>query len=102
MSILYAESNDRSGLSDRFGLQGIDIFKLSIIVKYHKNKNAVQVNGKLYAQIIQNCVVSLVPIENTIDEMFEVTFYNKNHHLQMLAIDQRPPIFNLIKKKKKL
>ena len=26
---------------------------------------------------------------------------NDNHHLQMLAIDQRPPIFNLIKKKKK-
>ena len=25
---------------------------------------------------------------------------NNNHHLQMLAIDQRPPIFNLIKKKK--
>ena len=26
---------------------------------------------------------------------------DNNHHLQMLAIDQRPPIFNLIKKKKK-
>jgi len=26
---------------------------------------------------------------------------NKNYHLQMLAIDQRPPIFNIIKKKKK-
>ena len=26
---------------------------------------------------------------------------NENHHLQMLAIDQRPPIFNLIKSKKK-
>ena len=26
---------------------------------------------------------------------------NNNHHLQMLAIDQRPPIFNLIKSKKK-
>ena len=26
---------------------------------------------------------------------------NDNHHLEMLAIDQRPPIFNIIKKKKK-
>ena len=26
---------------------------------------------------------------------------NKNNHLEMLAIDQRPPIFNIIKKKKK-
>ena len=85
---LNAESNERSALSDRFGLQGIDIFKLSIIVKYHKNKNAVQVNGKLYAQIIQNCVVSLVPIENTIDEMFEVTFYNKNQLVSKNLFDE--------------
>ena len=28
-------------------------------------------------------------------------YYNDYYHLQMLAIDQRPPIFNLIKKKKK-
>ena len=26
---------------------------------------------------------------------------NKNNHLEMLAIDQRPPIFNIIKNKKK-
>ena len=26
---------------------------------------------------------------------------NNNNHLEMLAIDQRPPIFNIIKKKKK-
>ena len=26
---------------------------------------------------------------------------NNSNHLQMLAIDQRPPIFNLIKNKKK-
>ena len=26
---------------------------------------------------------------------------NKNNHLEMLAIDQRPPIFNIIKSKKK-
>ena len=26
---------------------------------------------------------------------------SKHHHLEMLAIDQRPPIFNIIKKKKK-
>ena len=85
---LNAESNERSALSDRFGLQGIDIFKLSIIVKYHKNKNAVQVNGKLYAQIIQNCVVSLVPIENTNDEMNEVIFNYKNQ-LDKLGEDEK-------------
>ncbi len=75
---LNAESNERSALSHRFGLQGIDAFKLSITVKHLRKRNAVQVNGKLHAQIIQNCVVSLIPIENTIDEVFEVIFYEKN------------------------
>ena len=27
---------------------------------------------------------------------------NNNNHLEMLAIDQRPPIFNIIKTKKKI
>ena len=27
---------------------------------------------------------------------------NNNSHLEMLAIDQRPPIFNIIKTKKKI
>ena len=75
---LKAESNERSALAGRFGLQAIDLFKLSITVKHIKNKNAVQVNGTLYAKIIQYCVVSLVPIENTIDEEFEAIFYDEN------------------------
>ena len=75
---LKAESNERSALAGRFGLQGVDVFQLSITVKHPRNKNAVQVNGRLYAEIIQNCVVSLIPIENTINEVFEVIFYDKN------------------------
>ena len=85
---LNAESNERSALAGRFGLQAIDLFKLSITVKHIKNKNAVQVNGTLYAKIIQNCVVSLVPIENTIDEEFEAIFYDENQLVSEELFDE--------------
>ena len=45
-------------------------------------------NGTLYAKIIQNCVVSLVPIENTIDEEFEAIFYDENQLVSEELFDE--------------
>ena len=57
------------------------MFKTSQIYRNNLNKNMKSLTTGKYIHIKKLC--------------------NDNHHLQMLAIDQRPPIFNLIKSKKK-
>lgn len=74
---LTAESDERDALSKRFGLKAIEAFNLILKMKRLRKENAIRLRGKLYASVIQNCVVSAVPIKNTIEEEFEVIFHEE-------------------------
>ena len=74
---LTAESDERAALSKRFGLKAIDAFNLIVKIKPLREKNAIRLRGQLYASVIQSCVVSAVPIKNTIEEEFEVIFHEE-------------------------
>ena len=75
---LTAESHERVALSKRFGLSAIETFNLILKMKPLRRENAIRLRGKLYATVIQSCIVSLVPIKNTIEEEFEVIFREEN------------------------
>ena len=75
---LTAESHERVALSKRFGLRAIETFNLILKMKPLRQENAIRLRGKLYATVIQSCIVSLVPIKNTIEEEFEVIFRDEN------------------------
>jgi uncharacterized metal-binding protein YceD (DUF177 family) len=75
---LTAESDERAALSKRFGLKAIDAFNLIVKIKPLREKNAIRLRGQLYASVIQSCIVSLVPIKNTVEEEFEIIFREEN------------------------
>ena len=75
---LTAESDERAALSRRFGLKAIDAFNLILKMKPLRKKNAIRLRGKLYATVVQSCIVSLVPIKNTVEEEFEILFREEN------------------------
>ena len=75
---LTAERDERSALSTRFGLKAIDVFNLIVKIKRLRKKNAIRLRGQLYASVVQSCIVSLVPIKNTVEEEFEIIFREEN------------------------
>ncbi|MBD20894.1 MAG: hypothetical protein CMM83_03465 [Rhodospirillales bacterium] len=85
--VLNPESSEKIALAKRFGFEEIKIFTINVFVKAIKSKHAVRVSGKINAKIVQNCVVSMVPIESIIDETFEVDFYDISHVVTETFLD---------------
>mgnify|MGYP001306283307 CR=1 FL=1 len=77
--VLTPESTEKIALAKRFGFEEIKNFTIKVCVKTIKSKHRVRVSGKINAKIVQNCVVSMVPIESIIDETFDVDFYDISH-----------------------
>ena len=92
---LTAESDERSALSKRFGLRAIEFLNLKFKIKPLRRGNVIRLRGKLYASVVQNCIVSLIPIKNTIQEEFEIIFREENHidRVECEDIDDLEPFF---------
>lgn len=71
---LTAESDERTALSKRFGINAIEAFSLILKMKPLRKENTIRLRGRLYATVIQSCVVSVLPVKNTIEEEFEIFF----------------------------
>jgi len=93
---LSAESDERAALSKRFGLKAIDAFNSILKIKPLRKKNAIRLRGKLYASVVQSCIVSLVPIKNTVEEEFEIIFREGNQidRTGSEDIDELEPYFD--------
>jgi uncharacterized metal-binding protein YceD (DUF177 family) len=73
-------AEERSALAKEFDLLGIDSLAADVaIVPWRGDGFAVA--GRVRAVITQSCVVSLVPVEQTIDEPFEVHFVREDSRL---------------------
>jgi uncharacterized metal-binding protein YceD (DUF177 family) len=71
IDIAVSES-ERAALAEEYGLQAVKAF--SAQVETRPISGGVKVDGRLTADIVQTCVVSLVPVEEHIDETFSVRF----------------------------
>jgi uncharacterized protein len=71
-SIVAGEA-ERNAIAQAAGLRGLPgleaYFRLT-----HVAGSAVRVEGRVSAQVVQTCVVTLEPVENTVDEAVEVLF----------------------------
>ncbi|NKB21146.1 MAG: DUF177 domain-containing protein [Alphaproteobacteria bacterium] len=71
---LSAESDECNALAERFGLQAIETFNCTLSVKFLRREKAIRLRGKLHAKVVQSCVVSMVSVENVIEDEFEILF----------------------------
>ncbi|MBI76426.1 MAG: hypothetical protein CMM53_01400 [Rhodospirillaceae bacterium] len=85
--VLNPESSEKIALAKRFGFEEIKSFTINVCVKTIKAKHAVRVSGNINAKIVQNCVVSMVPLESIIDETFDVDFYDISHVVTETFLD---------------
>lgn len=74
---LEADEQERRRLAGRFGLLDIKKLEAKLDIQSARAGQAVEVTGKLIADVVQKCVVTLEPlpahIEHTIDVLYEVT-----------------------------
>lgn len=64
---------ERKALAEALGLFDIPAFTAEFILKRARN-GVVHVDGRLVAEVVQECVVSLEPVRQRIDETVELRF----------------------------
>jgi uncharacterized metal-binding protein YceD (DUF177 family) len=70
---ITATDKERAALAQRFDLISLDNLTASFALK-RVRKDLVRVKGRVSADFVQACVVTLDPIPARIDERFEVDF----------------------------
>lgn len=71
---LDAGPAERSALAARFGILGIGRLEGELALRRVRAGRAVRVEGRLRADVTQACVVTLVPVPQSIDTEFAVVF----------------------------
>jgi uncharacterized metal-binding protein YceD (DUF177 family) len=73
-------AEERQALAKEFGVLGIESLSADLVVVPWQG-DGFAVTGRIKAAITQSCVVSLVPVEQKIDEPFEVHFVPQGSRL---------------------
>jgi len=85
------------GLARRFGLRSLDSLHATGQVSELRGGAALRVDGRLQASLTQNCVVTLEPVTQTVDEPFFLEFGDNADVIDaatgelVVAPDQDPP-----------
>ena len=78
--VVEANEKQRAALAREHDLAGVERYRAELTVEPWK-RNGVRVSGKVLADIVQECVVTLDPIHNHIDETFEAIFLPEDSRL---------------------
>lgn len=70
---IVASDTERAALAAEHGLVGLEALSADIDVRRGAN-GLVLVDGRLRAEVVQTCVVSLVPVPQRIDDAFHLSF----------------------------
>jgi uncharacterized metal-binding protein YceD (DUF177 family) len=70
---IEATADERVAVAEAFGLLGIESLAADVAIVPWRGEGFA-VTGRVVARITQRCVVSLAPVEQAIDEPFEVYF----------------------------
>jgi uncharacterized metal-binding protein YceD (DUF177 family) len=70
---LEADAAERAALARRFGLPRLD--QLAALVRLSRQPgDLIRVNGRLEAELVQTCVVTLEPFPSHVEDSFDVLF----------------------------
>lgn len=78
--LVEADETQRQALSEDHGLQSVESFRAELVVAPWKRRG-VKVTGRVSADVIQTCVVTLDPVTNHIDEEIEGLFLPRDSRL---------------------
>jgi hypothetical protein len=71
---IAADEGERAALAERFGLKGIDRLEATVRLQRRKGGRMVAVDGALSADVVQTCVVTLVPLPAHVEDTFDARF----------------------------
>ena len=69
-----ATAVERAEIASAFGLEAISSLTAELVMMIRPRAKVIELSGRINAAIIQNCVVSLEPVEQTIDEPIAASF----------------------------
>lgn len=92
---LTAEPAERNALAGRFGILAVEALGAHVRLKAIAGGTMVQLRGRLMADVVQACVVTLEPVPQHIDEEFELTFAEGEDEdgaeIELSIEDEDPP-----------
>ena len=71
---ISAGAQERVALAARFGLVALDSLSAQVSLRRIGHGPVVRVEGRLSAEVVQNCVVSLEPVHNWVEEDFVLLY----------------------------
>lgn len=71
---LAANGNECTSIAERLGVRSVDRLEAKIHLKPKNSGHTLEVEGHLSADVVQECVVTLVPIESHIEDDFEAWY----------------------------
>jgi uncharacterized metal-binding protein YceD (DUF177 family) len=96
---ISANGEERAALARRFGLQAIDRLEAEFTLRRAGN-GVIHVEGRLDAEIVQSCVVTLEPVPARVEEEFAADFADvpgrpaEDEEIDFEAADPPEPIQN--------
>ncbi|MBE7185199.1 MAG: DUF177 domain-containing protein [Methylobacterium mesophilicum] len=84
--VIEPDAETRAVLAQEHGLLGVESFKADLTVEKWK-RNGVRVRGRVEALIDQECVVTLEPLRNRIDEEVDAVFLPEDSKLGREGFD---------------
>ncbi|MEK1887208.1 MAG: DUF177 domain-containing protein [Phyllobacterium sp.] len=84
---IEADEKERAALRDFHELEDVKSFKADLQIVPWK-KDGIRIRGKVRADIVQACVVTLEPIETRIDTDIDTLFVPENSRLARLPLDE--------------
>lgn len=91
--VLEADVQVREKLAGRFGVLSVDYLKADVFVKALAGGPIHRVEGRIAADIVQACVVTLDPVKQHIEEEFSIEFgpeASVEHDLELTLEDPDP------------
>ena len=71
---LAADAAERAALAKRFGLISLDRFEAQLAVEWVERDKVLALRGRISADVVQSCVVTLEPVPNTVSEAIDLLF----------------------------
>ncbi len=73
---LDAKPDERARLAKRLGLVSLEQLAAALTLRRNHDTGLIHVEGRLEADIVQTCVVSLTPFPSHVEDSFEADFSN--------------------------
>ncbi|MBO6542369.1 MAG: DUF177 domain-containing protein [Alphaproteobacteria bacterium] len=93
---LVANEQARAQLASRFGLLSLDAFRADLVVTVWRRRG-IRAEGRIQANVVQPCVVTLDPVPEVVDEKITLLFYPEDlsgrQQLEVTVdpLDEEPP-----------